>query len=203
MRLCVFDQSSTVIPLKLFNGQITPLFVSVGRWLSGRGWWRWRCWTGEWGPPRVAMRWVGSLMGPAGVICPGLAKLPRTTGVTMTREKFTRVSLTFTYGEQVFGMKNLWSSVQRDLDCMIVTRRSGVFVGSYVLSPGALLESCSCPQSPSSYHPFIFHLDQPLFILSSFYLFLQIFWHTYKQVDKKFGIDKGNLILTSLKNMST
>ena len=103
MRLCVFDQSSTVIPLKLFNGQITPFFVSVGRWLSGRGWWRWRCWTGEWGPPRVAMRWVGSLMGPAGVICPGLAKLPRTTGVTMTREKFTVVSLTFTHGEQVFG----------------------------------------------------------------------------------------------------
>ena len=82
-------------------------------------------------------------------------------------------------------MKNLWSSVQRDLDCMIATRRSGVFVGSYVLSPGALLESCSCPQSPSSYHPFLFHLDQPLFILSSFYLFLQIFWHTDKKVNKK------------------
>ena len=189
--------------------------MTVGRWLSGRGWWRWRCWTGEWGPPRVAMRWVGSLMGPAGVICPGLAKLPRTTGVTMTREKFTR-GLNFTdfyscrtrvwWPTQAY-MKNLWSSLQRDLDCMIATRRSGVFVGSYVLSPGALLESCSCPQSPSSYHPFLFHLDQPLFILSSFYFFLQIFWHTDKQVNKK-KWDKGSLrvqfcsFLTTLKNMS-
>ena len=69
--------------------------MTVGRWLSGRGWWRWRCWTRERGPPRVAMRWVGSLMGPAGVICPGLAKLPRTTGVTMTRGKFAR-GLNFT-----------------------------------------------------------------------------------------------------------
>ena len=60
-----------------------------------------------------------------------------------------------------------------------------IFVGSYVLSQGALLESCSCPRSPFYHltllHPHIIYLSefQKYICMNSkmYFLIMMTFWH--------------------------